>query len=119
MPVDDGFLGILVITEMLSRYPYAVAIKFKTAIEISGHLYIYISIFGPPHSKGSDNGTEFVHEIVDTMLSNRDLVLYHAVNIERSLDKTSVLSFSNMHDYIRSSASIKSTTNVMDLKELL
>jgi hypothetical protein len=24
-----------------------------------------------------------------------------------------------MHDYIRSSASIKSTTNVMDLKELL
>jgi hypothetical protein len=68
--VVDGFLGILVITEMLSRYPYAVAIKSKTTVEISGHLFIYISIFGPPNSIGSDNGTEFVNEFVDTMLSN-------------------------------------------------
>ena len=70
LPVVDSFLGILVITEMLSRYPYAVAIKSKTAVEISGHLFIYISLFGPPQSMGSDNGSEFVNEIVDTMLSN-------------------------------------------------
>ncbi len=70
LPDVDGFLGILFITEMLSRYPYAVAIKSKTAVENSSHLFIYISIFGPPHSIGSDNGTEFVNEIVNTMLSN-------------------------------------------------
>jgi hypothetical protein len=40
-------------------------------------------------------------------------------NIERSFDKTSLLSFSNMHDYILSSASIKTTTNVMDKKKIV
>jgi hypothetical protein len=44
---------------------------------------------------------------------------YYAANIERSFDKTSLLSFSNMHDYLRSSASIKTPTNVMDKKEIV
>jgi hypothetical protein len=44
---------------------------------------------------------------------------YHAENIERSLDKTSLLSFSNMNDYIRFSASIKIPTNVMVKREIV
>lgn len=44
----EGYKGILVITEYLTKYPYAVPIKSKTAHEIATHLLQYISLFGPP-----------------------------------------------------------------------
>ena len=44
----EGYKGILVITEYLSKYPYAVPIKSKTAVEIAENLFQYISLFGPP-----------------------------------------------------------------------
>ena len=45
---EDGFKGILVVTEYLTKFPYAVPIKSKTSEEIASHLMVYISIFGPP-----------------------------------------------------------------------
>ena len=60
--------GILVITEYLSKYAYAVPIKTKQAIEISDHLFQYICIFGPPKTLLSDQGKEFLNEVVDALL---------------------------------------------------
>jgi RNase H-like domain found in reverse transcriptase/Reverse transcriptase (RNA-dependent DNA polymerase)/Integrase zinc binding domain/Ty3 transposon capsid-like protein/gag-polyprotein putative aspartyl protease/Zinc knuckle len=62
--------GILVITEYLSKYPFAVPIQSKNASEIATHLLFFISLFGPPKTILSDQGTEFCNEIVNTMLKN-------------------------------------------------
>jgi len=45
---DEGYRGILVITEYLTKYPCAVPFTSKSSEEIAGHLLIYISIFGCP-----------------------------------------------------------------------
>ena len=63
-----GFKGVLVITEYLSKYPYAVPIKQKSAEEVAKHLLTYISIFGPPKIILTDQGTEFVNETVDKLI---------------------------------------------------
>ena len=70
----EGYKGILVITEYLSKYPYAVPIRTKTAIEIAEKFFIYIAMFGPPRHLISDQGTEFVNEIVKqlTKMSGND-----------------------------------------------
>ena len=44
----DGHKYIMVITEYLSKYPYACAIKSKQTSEIGEHLVVFISLFGPP-----------------------------------------------------------------------
>ena len=63
----DGYRGILVITEYLSKYPYAVPIKSKTAQEVAACLWTYISMFGPPGEILSDQGTEFLNQVVDKL----------------------------------------------------
>ena len=66
----EGYIGIMVITESLSKYPWAKPIRSKTAKEIAEVLKEYICIFGAPKTIVSDNGTEFNNELVDTMLKN-------------------------------------------------
>ena len=62
---EDGYTGILVIVEYLSKFPYAVPIRSKTAEEIAERLFEYISIFGPPEEILSDQGRKFVNKIVE------------------------------------------------------
>lgn len=64
---SEGFNGILVITEYLSKYPWAVPIRSKAAQEIADRFFEYISIFGPPKSLLSDQGKEFLNEVVDNL----------------------------------------------------
>ena len=64
---EDGYKGILVITEYLSKYPYAVPIRTKSAKEVAGCLWKYISLFGPPCEMLSDQGTEFLNETVEQL----------------------------------------------------
>ena len=59
----------MVITEYLTKYPYAVPVRTKTAEEISRKLWIFITMFGPPKIMGSDKGKEFVNQLV-TQLCN-------------------------------------------------
>jgi transposase InsO family protein len=59
--------GAMVITEYLTKYPYAVPIRTKTAEEISRKLWVYISMFGPPKIMGSDKGTKFINKIVEKL----------------------------------------------------
>ena len=70
----EGFVGVMVITDSLSKYPWAKPIKSKTAEEIAQVLKEYICIFGPPKIILSDCGREFNNEIIDTMLKNLGVV---------------------------------------------
>ena len=70
LPVTtDGYKGILVITEYLTKFPYAVPIRSKTADEIAAKLWVYFSIFGPSRQIISDNGPEFINQVVERLLS--------------------------------------------------
>ena len=60
----DGYKYILVIIDALSKYPYAVATKTKSAIEIAKHFFNYISLFGAPKELVSDQGKEFLNEVI-------------------------------------------------------
>ena len=65
---SNGFVGILVIIEALSKYPIAYPVRSKSAAEISGYLWNFICMFGPPKLLLSDNGKEFVNNLVIKML---------------------------------------------------
>ncbi|CAF0725122.1 unnamed protein product [Brachionus calyciflorus] len=65
----EGYIGILVIVEYFTKYPYAVPIKSKTANEIAEQLWQYFCLFGPAKEILSDQGTEFVNEVVDSMIN--------------------------------------------------
>lgn len=65
---NEGYIGLLVITEYLSKYVMAYPIKSKMASEIAEKLFDYISFFGPPKEILSDHGTEFNNEIVHSLL---------------------------------------------------
>ena len=60
----EGYKYILVIIDALSKYPYAVATKTKSAIEIAKHFFNYISLFGAPKELVSDQGKEFLNEVI-------------------------------------------------------
>ena len=67
---EEGFVGIMVITEALTKYPWAKPIRTKTALEIASVLKEYICIFGAPKTIVSDQGAEFNNKVVDSMLNN-------------------------------------------------
>lgn len=78
LPVTaEGHTGILVITEYFSKYPWAVPIFTKTAEETARHLLEYIAIFGSPKEILSDQGTEFVNQVVEHL--TRTLGIVHRV----------------------------------------
>ena len=66
----DGFKGILIITEFLTKFPYAVPIKSKSADEIASQLWQYFSIFGPTKQMLSDQGKEFMNTIILKLLES-------------------------------------------------
>lgn len=65
----DGFKGVMVITEYLTKFPYAVPIKTKNTNEIAERLMEYISIFGPPKELISDQGKEFLNECITHLIN--------------------------------------------------
>lgn len=66
---EEGFNGIMVITEYLSKYPLAKPIKSKNAEEIALILFEYICLFGPHKIVLSDQGTEFNNKLIDALLN--------------------------------------------------
>ena len=65
----DGYVGLVVITEYLSKYVWVLPIKSKTGKEIAKCLLKYIGIFGPPKRILSDQGTEFNNETVRKLIN--------------------------------------------------
>ena len=74
---ESGYNGILVITEYLSKYPYAVPIRSKSAKEISRHLWHYFCLFGPAKEILSDCGKEFLNEVISEMLTLTGTIRRH------------------------------------------
>lgn len=66
-PTERGNVGIMVLTDYLSRFPMVYAIQTKTAVEIATNLLNFISLFGPPQELLSDNGKEFCNNLVDEL----------------------------------------------------
>ena len=65
----EKYIGILVISEYLTKYPFAAPIRSKQAIEIADILFNYISIFGRPKIILNDNGGEFMNAVIDNLLT--------------------------------------------------
>jgi len=66
----EGYTGIMVITEYLTKYPYAKPIKSKTQEEVASVLLEYMSIFGPPKTILSDQGNEFNNQLMKRITNN-------------------------------------------------
>ena len=64
-----GNLGVLVITEYLTKWVCIYPIVSKEAVGISRHLLSYCAMFGPPRELLSDQGREFVNTIVQHLVS--------------------------------------------------
>jgi hypothetical protein len=67
---EEGYVGIIVLTDAFTKFPYAKPIKSKSAIEIAEKLRKYICLFGPLKILLTDFGKEINIELLDTMLSN-------------------------------------------------
>ena len=57
----------MVLTEYLTKYPYAEPLFSKEAGEVADELFKYISLFRPPKEILSDQGTEFCNKVVDKL----------------------------------------------------
>ena len=66
----DGYLGVLVIVEYLTKYGWAFPIKSKQANEIAELLWNFFCAYGPAKEIISDQGPEFVNEIGDSMINS-------------------------------------------------
>jgi transposase InsO family protein len=66
----EGYYGVLVIMERLTRFPFVYPIKSKESIEIAEKLFDYISLAGPSKSLQSNCGTEFLNKIIDALLKS-------------------------------------------------
>jgi hypothetical protein len=66
----QGYNGILLITEYLTKFPHGFPIKTKTAQEIAERLFEYIAIFGPSDLMLTDMGNEFVAKVVQHLCDN-------------------------------------------------
>ena len=64
---EEGFKGILVFTEYLTKFPHVYPIKSKSADEVASKLLDYISIYEPPKILISDQGKEFLNEVVSSL----------------------------------------------------
>jgi hypothetical protein len=60
----QGYKGVCVIYCYLSKYPFVRAIKSKEAPEIARVLFEFITLFGAPRELVSDQGTEFLNNVV-------------------------------------------------------
>lgn len=61
---EEGFKGLIVFTEYLSKYVYVAPIKSKTANETFAMMWRYVTIFGPPKEWLTDRGTEFNNQVI-------------------------------------------------------
>ena len=64
----EGYIGLFVVSEYLTKFPYVEPIKGKTAVEIAEKLWNFVCLFGPSKVVLSDQGTEFNNAVVDNLI---------------------------------------------------
>jgi len=72
----NGYIGLCVITEFVSQFPFVYPIKSKEAKEIAVCLLDYISINGVSREICMDNGVEFINQVVSELLLNCNIARY-------------------------------------------
>eukprot|EP00733_Pompholyxophrys_punicea_P000268 Pompholyxophrys_punicea_v1_NODE_58_length_4147_cov_5.424487.p2 type:complete len:226 gc:universal NODE_58_length_4147_cov_5.424487:112-789(+) len=65
----DGYNYVLVLVDVFSRFVFLRALVDKSAASVALALLLIIADFGPPKIIQSDNGTEFVNDVVKGMLA--------------------------------------------------
>ena len=65
---EEGYKGVMIITEYLTKFAVVYPIKSKGAEEIAENLFNYIGVFGARKIILSDQGTEFCNKIVAELL---------------------------------------------------
>ena len=63
----EGYCGLLVIVEYVTKFQWAIPIKSKCADEISDHLWQFFCQFGPAKEMLTDQGGEFNNMLVDNL----------------------------------------------------
>lgn len=63
-----GHRYICVIVDALTRYTFVYAMKDKSATSVAGALHCFIMKYGCPKIMISDNGREFINEIVSSLM---------------------------------------------------
>ena len=63
----DGAKHVLLLIDALSKYPIGYPLKTKEAGEVASKLWKTICVFGTPSILHSDNGSEFVNEVMTSM----------------------------------------------------
>eukprot|EP00733_Pompholyxophrys_punicea_P000125 Pompholyxophrys_punicea_v1_NODE_19_length_5902_cov_21.503677.p1 type:complete len:734 gc:universal NODE_19_length_5902_cov_21.503677:2263-62(-) len=70
MPTSaEGFNYILVIVDICSRFVFLRSLVDKSASAVAHALFLIITDFGPPKILQSDNGTEFINEVIRQLTS--------------------------------------------------
>jgi hypothetical protein len=73
----DGHEYILVIIDCFTKFSELYALKTVTADEAAVCLLDYCGRYGPPSQIISDNGTQFVNEVIKTMMKGMDVPFYN------------------------------------------
>ncbi|RNA15930.1 KRAB-A domain-containing 2-like [Brachionus plicatilis] len=87
---QDGYKGIAVFIEPLTKFLFLMAIKSKTGEESARCYFKFVSIFGPSKQLLSDQGKEFLNETVDNIRAMQIKNMYEVEipkakqNIEKS-----------------------------------
>ena len=70
LPPDAGYTNLLVVTDIFSKYVVLHPLKSKTMEEVVSVFWSILAEYGLPKIMQSDNGTEFVNQVVDRMLNS-------------------------------------------------
>lgn len=62
-----GNVGVCVIVDALTKFPYAAPIKDKSSKEVARVLCDAVALLGPPRKLQSDNGSEFVAPLIEIL----------------------------------------------------
>jgi hypothetical protein len=61
---NDGYSSILTMVDVFSRYVWVIPLKDKEGSTINKKLVRHFSMFGPPTELQSDNGSEFITDVL-------------------------------------------------------
>ena len=67
LPMDKGFIGILLIVDSFSKFPVAYKLRSETAKSIQPYFLHYFSHFGIPQTLLTDQGTNFESILLSDM----------------------------------------------------
>ena len=81
---NKHFKYLLVAVDCLSKYLFVRKLKTKTGLEVSNAFRDIFKEGRKPNKLWTDKGTEFVNKIMNKLLKEENIILYHTENEEKS-----------------------------------